>query len=259
MVGTRKTSVRFSSYLASFPIGLKQNYVLEVSSSISKNNNGFISNSRRVIEIEYSENEHKFFINLKTKSLKLYLSKEANRNRRIAELLASVYDEIKLQVNPDGSVKFISNLKNIIEKWKIIKQELNDEYGGSELNWLLNGLDRRFSSEDLILEEILQYDFFGLLLNPIFQDYQTENSKIRMRVLNWYTEKISINEYLMLHDISEQDKKVWILLKKESQANDKINEFNGYYELNMDSHAINEAELILGSSKKSRKYAIKKV
>ncbi len=257
MIGTRKISVRFKQYLVPFPFGKKQHYTLNCSSRISVDSNDYYPNSIREVKVTYSKDEEKYFIIIQTLSLKLFLDKDANRNRKIAELLASVYSTLRLRVKPDGSTIAIDNLEEIDAQWKQIKKELNYEYKGLEIKRLINGLDIRFSNENLILEEILEYTFFGLLLNPIFQHYNTEMTKSMPRVLKWGDRKITIEEYLILHDIDEADARIWILLDKKKQS-DGISLYKGYYELNTDTFCLNKAELIIGTAEKDKKYTIKK-
>lgn len=195
-------------------------------------------------------------VSLKTNSLQLVMNGEASGNNTLANKLATVYDELILKIRFDGSISEIANLDHIQEKWKIISKEIITNYSGRKIKKLLEKIDSKLRSEELVIQEIQQYNFFGLLLKKIYGTFDNITPVVNKQYLPTYPKTMEVNECILVEETD--DKKVLLGCSMDKKEKQDIS-YSGMFRFNKDKNWLECAEVQLSEQNRSSLFRVTQI
>lgn len=194
-------------------------------------------------------------VSLKTHSLKLVMNGVASGNNTLARELATVYDELILKVRFDGSISEIINLEHIQEKWKMISKEIKINYNGREINKLLEKIAFKLHSQELVIQEILQYNFFGLLLKQVYETFDNGKPIVIKQHLPTYPKSLEINECIVAEIDNENVLLGCSIDKKEKQDIS----YSGMFRFNKETNWLQSAEVQVSEQNRSSLFRVTQI
>lgn len=97
-----------------------------------------------------------------------------SRMKKAEDLIRRVnylYDWIQIKVNNKGRALSVENKDELRSTWKELKETIEGDYEGGEVEKYLSEIDLRFKLEEAIAEPLIQYYYFGLLFPGILVDH----------------------------------------------------------------------------------------
>ncbi|HEY9262861.1 hypothetical protein, partial [Chitinophaga sp.] len=85
----------------------------------------------------------------------------------IIKAISAVTHTVEFYVDEKQRVTGIANMPAIQAAWMETKARLWADYKGMEIQLLTEGYDNRFRHEKALLDDLLQYNLYGLFLNQV--------------------------------------------------------------------------------------------
>jgi hypothetical protein len=193
-------------------------------------------------------------VSLKTHSLQLLMNGEAAANNALASILATVYDQLVLKIRYDGSISEILNLDNIQNKWNTISNQIASSYSGREINRLLEKIASKLRSEKLVIQEIQQYNFFGLLVKEIYGTFNNASPVVKKQKLTTFTKKLEEDIFL-----EEIDKNRILLNCSLSKKENKDISYSGFFRFDTETCWLQDAEVQLSEPNRNSIYRVTQI
>ena len=195
-------------------------------------------------------------VSLKTNSLQLAMNGEASRNTALASKLATIYDELVLKIRFNGIISSIINLEHIQDKWKIISKEITASYKGREIKKLLEKIASKLRSEELVIQEIQQYNFFGLLLKKIYGAFDNITPVVNKLNLSTYLDIIKITEHILVEEIDNHT----VLLRCSYDKEEKEDLlYSGMFRFNKTTNWLENAEVHLSEQNRNSLFRVMQI
>ncbi|KAA1242357.1 hypothetical protein [Aquimarina sp. RZ0] len=195
-------------------------------------------------------------VSLKTHSLQLLMNGEASGNNTLANTLATVYDELILKIRYDGSISTIINLEYIQERWKLISQDIRTSYSGREIKRLLEKIASKLNSEELVIQEIQQYNFFGLLLKEIYGTFDNITPIRKKQWVSTFAKSLEIEEEIFLEEIN--DEMVSLVCSYNKKEKQDIS-YSGIFRFNKETNWLENAEVQLSEQNRSSLFRVTQI
>lgn len=91
--------------------------------------------------------------------------------------LCSVFDELLIRVDENGSIIEVLNIQNLKIRWETVKAELVQIFKGKVFDNYIRQLDRDLYNKELLHSFLEEKKMFGLFFNGIWTLETNENSK----------------------------------------------------------------------------------
>ncbi|MBC9928941.1 hypothetical protein [Chitinophaga qingshengii] len=108
---------------------------------------------------------------------KMELDSSCTHLEYIIKAISAVTHYVEFYVDGKQQVTGIANMPDIKEIWMDTKARLWADYKGMEIQQLTQGYDNRFGKEKALLDDLLQYNLYGLFLNRINTSYPFSGEK----------------------------------------------------------------------------------
>lgn len=108
---------------------------------------------------------------------KMDLDSSSHHLEYIIKAISAVTHYVEFYVDEKQTVTGIANMPDIHEAWMEAKARLWADYKGMEIQLLTEGYDNRFGNEKALLDDLLQYNVYGLFLNRINTSYPFSGEK----------------------------------------------------------------------------------
>lgn len=102
---------------------------------------------------------------------KMDLDTSSHHLEYIIKAISAVTHTVEFYVDEKQQVTGIGNMPDILEAWMEAKASLWADYKGMDIQRLTEGYDNRFRNEKALLDDLLQYNLYGLFLNRINTSY----------------------------------------------------------------------------------------
>jgi len=139
---------------------------------------GILSNTytQDILVAFQTKSSNTYGFDITTTNQKLTLDKSLASQRPLLEDLSPLTSEVSLTVNQKGNIVGYND-KEILDKWKPLKEKLLGRYKGKLPSAYINSIGKRIEQKDLFLQELQQAKLFGLLFNGYQQAHQKEASR----------------------------------------------------------------------------------
>lgn len=123
---------------------------------------------QRKVQVTWEDtDDSRQLITCRVISEKMDLDSSCDHLEYIIKAISAVTHEVEFYVDDQQLVTGIANMPDIHERWMNAKAALWADYKGLEIQQLTEGYDNRFSHEKALLDDLLQYNLYGLFLNRI--------------------------------------------------------------------------------------------
>ncbi|WP_346881322.1 hypothetical protein [uncultured Algibacter sp.] len=164
------------------PINTSVAYKHTIESEVISNKKRAINSSEKILDINFISEENRYLpqINIKTKSHKVVLDSLLKKQEGMTLKMASLTDNIILNVDNKGTIREIANHSAIVQKWESLQQELKQVYNGNIFERYTLGIDKKIKDEAKLLKDFKQARLFGLLFDGL---YDTPFSTLKKPVI----------------------------------------------------------------------------
>ncbi len=225
-----------------FPIGEKS-YLLEslVDTSVLKH----YKQTKKQVNITsspYQEDRYYRLVKVNTHKYDLQLRGPARFHTNLLLKMDEIYNKLILKVKYNGIIDEVENRREIEEKWQDIRKEINKKYIGYQVNYLCKRIDKKVASSEMLIQHIIDYHQYGLLLNDIYQPYDNFIFKNRDKNIVQQGVDITIDEEISL-ERQEDEHSVRLKIRASLMNNQYLKKYSGFYEIDADNQWIRNANL----------------
>jgi len=203
----------------------KKNFSRSIHINVKPKNNGGFS---RTVE-------------LKTLSYELNLEPNSSSLMEILSLTSSIYDNVSLNVKHDGSILDIENELQIKQCWNIVKEKINKNYQGSSIRRFIRSIDYKLSSKKNIISNLSEYQFFGMIFNPIYKSHDSTMPFIINKNIRTSSGRVSVEENFIIDEVNDETNIVRLCIKGKLKS--KEIDYSGYYEIDKKNAWIKNANI----------------
>lgn len=137
-----------------------------------------------------------------------------------------MYDWIQLRVNKKGKVLSIANEKELAQRWLKIKESLQRDYRGKEVDKYLEEIDRKVEDGKRFKEAVSQYFHFGLLFPRIPQIHSQQWDKKRLIEFSEYEEE-KFEEHIIFEKLENKQRIYTLDVKPLEESETKLEKYTG--------------------------------
>jgi hypothetical protein len=237
-----KQRIATRKWKATFPEEGSYDYILEHTVAEGGNRHHFTRN----VNVDIREPLYGGFsrsVAVKTRSLNFKMDGPAAGNARLARQLAGAYDLLWLEVTHEGVILKIKNIQQVRDRWKAIKEQVQLEYNGDEVDQMLADIDETVTDEQHIIREIQQYNFLGLLFGGFYQDCSNRSQSSRERPIRYLSEPVTVTEQQWLEGADEEHNTVTFGIGAGLPKNSPVKEYTGQLTFNTETDWMARAQL----------------
>lgn len=187
------------------------------------------------------DNDFSRTVELKISEYELKLEPKLSTLEEILLLTSSIYEKVNLRVKYDGSILDVENELQIKQCWNDIKEKLNKDYQGSSIRRFINNIEYTLSSKKHIIENLLGYELFGMLFNPIYKNHDSTKPLVINKNKRISGGMISVEEKFIIEDVDKENNTVKLNLKGKLKSKDI--EYSGYYKINEENSWIKSVNI----------------
>jgi len=97
---------------------------------------------------------------------------------QMADKIGNTMYPLELELNDDGSIKGINNQQAILDRWLMLKPELEDYYKGKEAEQLFQKVGRNIRSRSKFLHKIKDSLFYVIYFFPLYETFNEDKKYI---------------------------------------------------------------------------------
>ena len=226
----------------SFPKEGTSHYIF--SATVDKGgNSGTIKKIQREFTVFCISNEDNGFsrtVVVKTIDSDIKLNVESSSSTILLNKLFSVYDRISLKVKFDGTILKIDNYLQIQRSWKKVKDEILENYKGSNIRRFIRSVDNRLETEQKIISDISSFENFGLLFHPIYGKYDSISHASKEFKFVGIKTVHSIQEHIKVSEVN--DTNVVLTIEKDRKSANHLS-YLGSYQINSTNQWIEKGSV----------------
>ncbi|OEK08577.1 hypothetical protein A8C32_03760 [Flavivirga aquatica] len=178
------------------------NYELTIKDYTRESANDSIENKfTQNIEVDFHGENKGFQFRIKVSNEKYDVDKKITYQKNFIEQLATLTRNTDVLVNSFGDIVDVSNYREILEKWDILKTRIKQNNKGAIVDAYLKQIESNLKDKAFFIKNLKQYRLFGLLFNNLLDiPFDDKRGKVRQRTFDQAIRSIpiSINEKIKL-------------------------------------------------------------
>lgn len=127
-------------------------------------------------ETEIKKNNNK--VEIKRNSVYLNNQRPDLILEQMADKIGNTIYPLELELNDDGSIKGINNQQAILDRWLMLKPQLEDYYKGKESEQLFQKVGRNIRSRSKFLHKIKDSLFYVMYFFPLYETFNDDKKYI---------------------------------------------------------------------------------
>jgi hypothetical protein len=154
-------------------------------------NKGAFNKRYGIIQKTFINDEEKLKIHYETEIKKNNNKLEIKRNsvylnhqrpdlivEQMADKIGNTMYPLELELNDDGTIKGVNNQQAILDRWLMLKPELEDYYRGKEAEQIFQNVVRNIRSRSKFLHKIKDSLFYVMYFFPLYETFNEDKKYI---------------------------------------------------------------------------------
>lgn len=141
----------------------------------------------------------------------------------IKQLRDTIFDEVQVHVNQNGTILAVLNIKEIQHNWQVIKNELIEKHKGNVLEDFFNKTDELLEKKERILKFVSSKEMYGLYFNSCWGYHDLRKPRFEELIIN--IEKRIQKDRHSQHLQKKYTHDAQLIIKKETEEQKQLSRF----------------------------------